>query len=832
MTRDHESATALNARLLEDTGGTAIPVPISYDIIRLFSEGLYQSPHKAVEELVANSFDAGSGLVSVVVPSAAPDGTASGLLWVVDDGCGMDDNGFRQLWRVADSPKAGGEDQNGRSPIGQFGIGKLAAYVLAWRLTHISKSADGEFRYASMNFHEVTGKLSEPGTEPVRVHLLSIQEDEARTLLGEIESVDPTMWDRLFGPDAAPTWTAAALGDFRDLFKKLRVGRLGWVLRTGLPLVSNFTIHLNGVELEPSKVEGSVLRKIVIGGDDGGVAKGLKLTIDGGGVDIPEIGTIRGTARVFRDSLTKGKSSDQGRSNGFFVRVRGRVINLDDQLFGLDAMNHAAWAHFAMEIEADGLRESLLSSREGVRDSEPLATLRDYMHGCFNVCRRAFDRHARTSPDEIEIDSILGKNPSPFLVGPLLDAIHRDIRDDTSGLYYIRTPEIAGADAEIWLQEADERLRQQAFAAFELVRDEPQGRLCSYDAETGVMSLNTDHPFAARVIANAKGNAPARLIAASEILTYALVRNSGLQGYIVHDIFHHRDQILRRLVGEEPIDVASVIRHLKVANEDETAMERVVGRSFAIMGFDYEPAGGSGRPDGIIRARLGRGLKGSRDFAIVYDSKTSSDGAIAAGKVDIQSLLDFANNARAQYSLVVGHRFQGEDDPTAALNRRIELAVENGNNVTTLRTEDLITLVRLHYRFGLTFSELEKLFKEAHTVPQTREWVRQLQERLEAGSELPLRELLDALEKEQADQHSKPQLNAARTKNAVLVAHAPERLQRALEAVAELLGERWFDIDDSGYVRMEQSAAEISQELRRRLADDLEVELRSLVSSA
>lgn len=36
-----------------------IPVHVSYEIIRLFSEGLYQSPHKAVEELVSNGYDAG-----------------------------------------------------------------------------------------------------------------------------------------------------------------------------------------------------------------------------------------------------------------------------------------------------------------------------------------------------------------------------------------------------------------------------------------------------------------------------------------------------------------------------------------------------------------------------------------------------------------------------------------------------------------------------------------------------------------------------------------------------------------------------------------------------
>ena len=38
----------------------SIPVRMSYEIIKLFSEGLYQSPHKAVEELVANAYDAGA----------------------------------------------------------------------------------------------------------------------------------------------------------------------------------------------------------------------------------------------------------------------------------------------------------------------------------------------------------------------------------------------------------------------------------------------------------------------------------------------------------------------------------------------------------------------------------------------------------------------------------------------------------------------------------------------------------------------------------------------------------------------------------------------------
>ena len=46
-----------------------IEVRISYRIIQLFSEGLYSSPNKAIEELVSNAFDAGATSVHVILPA-------------------------------------------------------------------------------------------------------------------------------------------------------------------------------------------------------------------------------------------------------------------------------------------------------------------------------------------------------------------------------------------------------------------------------------------------------------------------------------------------------------------------------------------------------------------------------------------------------------------------------------------------------------------------------------------------------------------------------------------------------------------------------------------
>jgi hypothetical protein len=69
-----------------------IPVGISYRIIELFPDGLFASPHKAIEELVVNAFDAGAENVHTLVSADRTVPEAS--ITVVDDGTGMDPSGL------------------------------------------------------------------------------------------------------------------------------------------------------------------------------------------------------------------------------------------------------------------------------------------------------------------------------------------------------------------------------------------------------------------------------------------------------------------------------------------------------------------------------------------------------------------------------------------------------------------------------------------------------------------------------------------------------------------------------------------------------------------
>lgn len=184
-----------------------VNVRISYGIIERFSEGLYSSPNKAFEELVSNSYDAGANCGWVLIPDdlEAEDAT----LCVIDDGLSMDLQGLQELWHIGESPKrsSDGEDKErvieGRAPIGKFGIGKLATYVLAEKLTYICRR-DEEYLAVTMDFGQVKGKFTE--LKSMALNVVSLSAGEARKSLTGIMS-DSELVEKLFGPKAPEHWT-------------------------------------------------------------------------------------------------------------------------------------------------------------------------------------------------------------------------------------------------------------------------------------------------------------------------------------------------------------------------------------------------------------------------------------------------------------------------------------------------------------------------------------------------------------------------------------------------------------------------------------------------
>ena len=777
-----------------------IPVSINYDIIKLFSEGLYQSPHKAIEELVSNGYDAGARRVHVLLPEQTEDETiALAPLWVIDDGHGMDEGGFHQLWRVADSNKADLPPTE-RAPIGQFGIGKLAAYVLAWRLTHVSRVGE-RLLMTSMDFHEVTGRQNKP-EELVGVSLREVDEATAKEHLAEIEPRDPDAWAFMFDEKKqAPSWTAAALTDFKDLYNRLAAGRLRWVLRTGLPLHADFMISVNGDRVVSSKEDFEEIKRFDL--DE----------------ELPRIGKITGTARIHKKQLTTGKSEQFGRSNGFFIRVRGRVINLEDELFGIQQPNHAAWSRFTLEVEADGLRDHLLSSREGVRDSKEIQEFREYLLKIFNKCRTAYEEWNRQTNEQLDIVGLLSDSPSVYVTDPLSRSVRNTVETGLESFYIAALQGVEDENRSDWLLTYESKVLEKPFDKTEFVNQGPNAPALRYHPTTRSLVVNSEHPFIDKLTGGGKHRNPARLLASSEVLLEGQLQDHGVAPAVVNGFLRDRDRVLRLMAGEAPPTAKEVLRMLRVADQDRNALERATGAVFQVLGFEYERKGGSAHgPDGVLYARLGRHGDALADYKLVYDAKQTNHPSVSADKVDVASLEDFRKQERARFGFFIAGAYAAEMEPKGAVNRRIDS--ESGRYLTLLKIEHLERLIWLHFKHGVTLTELRSLFEEAHTVLEVNKWIDSLRDRLIEQGQIPLRVLFEGLENEKIDPKAMPNVNALRAKLPELQPFEPSRLTARLKAVENIVGNRWIIVDDlSNDVFMHAPAEQLLAEFERNIVE-------------
>ena len=103
---------------------------------------------------------------------------------------------------------------------------------------------------------------------------------------------------------------------------------------------------------------------------------------------LPEVQNVTGMVRLYKERISGGKSEERGVSNGFFVNVMGRVINLHDPSFGEKNLNHAAWSRFRMTVRADGLDEYLTTNREQFREHNALRIFRAFLRRAFNKAPR------------------------------------------------------------------------------------------------------------------------------------------------------------------------------------------------------------------------------------------------------------------------------------------------------------------------------------------------------------------------------------------------------------------------------------------------------------
>lgn len=732
-----------------------IDVRLSYRIVRLFSEGLYASPNKAIEELVANSFDAGARRVAVFLPADFHDQGAT--IAVLDDGEGMDAEGLKQHWLIGKSLKrALAKLPLGRQQIGKFGIGKLATYVLANRLTHVSRT-EGRYYSTSMNFKTVDDRGDEevePKT-PIKISLRELSEDQAKRALKHWTDASAfrKSGQKLFGIGAEKSWTFAILSNLKDKVHEIRRGRLEWVLRTALPLRDDFSIHLDGLKLEPSKAGKGRLKKWILGKDINQLPKPAPKEIEATedkhqskdsemrfALEHKAVGRITGYAEAYRDLLT-GKSDELGRSHGFFVYVLGRLINVEDGHFGIspDELRHGTFGRIRVVVHMDGLDDFLQSDREHIRQGPVLNDAQNILRAIFNKIRPELEKADAGEEPGVKLARKLASSPASLARRPIIEMASAALGGKIKSRYIALPPATTQDERDKLVATLETRAEtpEKFVEGIDFVADgTSDDGIAVYDAVTGRLRVNRLHPFVGAFFdefTSVTSGLPLEVFAMAEVLLESHLYQTGLKQDEIDAVMTARDQLLRYVARESgrmtPLTVANSLRNAK---NDQDQLEIWVVEAFRSLGFETTRIGKKGKPDGVAEALLAPDVnKLVRRYKVSLEakSKEKAGAKVSAKAVGVSAIARQRKAFDCQHAVVVGQLFPTTQMEASALateiadDRRLTATAGEPRTVTLIHIEDLANLVQHRPVKALTLQRIREMLQTCSLPQECKKWV-------------------------------------------------------------------------------------------------------------
>ncbi|MBL8353316.1 MAG: ATP-binding protein [Delftia acidovorans] len=785
-----------------------INVELSTRFLEHFSEQLYSSPQKAFEELISNSWDAGADFVDIRISEDLTSPNAT--MCVLDNGVSMDESGLKDLWHIAFSAKRDKPLQNGRHVVGKFGIGKLATYVLASKLTYVCKAADGKIRRVTMDYSDIDrqkGAKPDKLISELELDIFEVSEQDIGSALAGVYGGDVILKaiqdgvksdestveaNREFGGSAAilarptsPTWTLVVLSGLKPVGKELKLHVLRRMLQAALPFGSEMVIKVNSERLLSSKILTPVAKEWIIGPDLGfnfieidkevdddepslKPASSSKVATSNAGalannkepakelieitvgtspypyIEIPGIGKVTGTVRIFEEKISGGKSDDRGASNGFQINVLGRVVNQTDPSFGEENLSHAAWARFRMGARADGLNELLTTNREQFKERRETKIFRAFLRKSFNVARNYFDSDMNLSmPDggDVLVKSlgVLSLNPLRSVVSETLktQAPLPDLFDETGVL------DREAKRLEWRAETADNIKTALAKVTYEKSDDDS---FVKFRIKDNTIVVNKDHPF---VVENSRSKAEkelVRTVAMVNLLTDVFSLDIGIDPALMREVRAYRDQLMRFKAlqrRQSGTYIAKLLLQTQHESDHSKRMEAVVSDALRYLGFQVRDLAKPGEPEGIASAYpMPTQADPTKDdpnpplYSFAFDAKSSKKETASTGNIKLDGVVEHRNRFKANYSLVVAPGFQDG----ALANRCQE------QKVTPIKGHDLGRLLEYTVEYGaISVVKLRELFSiydpEAVTT-----WVTDLEQHLKESRKLTIDVFIQALD--------------------------------------------------------------------------------------
>lgn len=697
---------------ISNEAGT-ITLRLSHELISLLSDQLYQSPAKALEELVVNSFDADALECRIYIPDLG--NTDEQFIVVYDDGVGMNLEGLTNLWHVGDSPKKIGRisDRFSRRQIGKFGIGKLATYTIAKKLTYITHSNE-ETLSVSIDYEQL--KSSPEGAEhplqlPVkRIDLAKLA--ETRTFK-RICNYTQISIQKLLSSEQK-SWTIALLEDLKPKSKQLKFGRVRWVLQTAMPLTDEFAVYLNGDRVISSKE--NLDRVVSFDVSDLPVKRLQSLTASSGtaweskgGVLISPLfpSGITGHAYVTRKSLL-GKSEDLARNNGFFVKVRSRLVNQHDAAFGIHAISSLETMNrFRAEINADDLDQYLTATRENIEDTLVKDIFQKVLLEIYREARSRYEAQLEKTTKQDANKSETERNfVNTWMVEyPVADVLstHSNINigaDADDAWFYLDIDEKSDTTelARKLYKEIEQGNRPQRYK-YEYSEFGPNERMVKFDPASGIFRINEAHAFVRAHSDEGRARSLLEDMLTSEALLEVYLRSSSIPASVVGETLERRDELLRSLAQDHPYSLKLLATNLREAKADERDLEFSLVAAARALGFVAKHVSGPGEPDGI--ARLIR--YPNDDQTIVLEAK-SSGNVPSLSAIDFAGIAEHVERNRAHGCLLLAPEYPGQtQDDNAAGFRAKQL------RISCWRVDDFAQVVELAEARHLTAEDILKI---------------------------------------------------------------------------------------------------------------------------
>jgi hypothetical protein len=528
--------------------------------------------------------------------------------------------------------------------------------------------------------------------------------------------------------------------------------------------VPDFHVFLNEDEVSPSKLKQKVLKKWIVGKEDEGAKElGYEVGEDlkkqspfDSWITIPSVGKVSGEFALYEETLPGGKAEEIGRSHGFFVMVRNRLINHDEPLFGIQPLSHATFNRLHAVIYADGLDGELVASREGVSE-QSRKVLEKYLSAKFNEIRGWYEDHLNQTAKEEGIVERLASVPGPLMRFPIKHAIDRAIHDEQLTPFTIRLPP------------EEKAVVVDLIKGFELASLEATDSLAVFDASTGTVKINVNHPY----YVNYSDSPSMESFAAGEVLLEAYLYESNLPPSEIRELLERRDQLLRALVRDRPRSVILISQQLRDSVGDESELEGSCHRAFRALGFEVVPLGTSGKPDGLATAALAvrygneAGDVKSHFYKLTYDAKSTEHDKVKSGDLHLSTVARHRSDYNANYAVVIAKEFEtmelGEESKAIKEARQQEVCL--------IRANDLANLIEASGVKPLPLSRLEELFKNCRSPDEARNWIDAF--RAEKGNMPDLRVILDRVfELQKNNPSDPPSFGAVRFHPSVL--EAPE----------------------------------------------------------